>query len=408
MPADAPKIENAPGLVWRQRKRQQLWVATWQCRSDLAALGYKPNRLDLWQGRKEELGPDDVAFITKHCQDLQGDMLVYSRGGVPELLPYDGTLKGLAVAYLNNGESNFSKLRYHTRKYYNTLIKRIVEDHGAELVRDTRAKHMKMWHENWTHERGVAMSHALMGMLRTLFGFGATFVEDEECERLCAVLHRMKFKMPAKREEALTAEQAITIRAEAHKRGLHSIALAQAIQFECTFRQKDVIGEWVPQGEPGLSDVIDDRGRKWLRGIRWEEIDADLILRHTTSKRQKPIEINLNLAPMVMEELALLSERPTKGPIIVSEKSKLPWYNNEFRRYWRKCATAVGVPSEVKNMDSRAGAISEATDAGAPLEHVRHAATHSNIQTTQGYSRNSRSKVDNVMQIRAASRQKNT
>jgi hypothetical protein len=33
--------------------------------------------------------------------------------------------------------------------------------------------------------------------------------------------------------------------------GWHSIALAQAIQFDCALRQKDVIGEWVPESEPG-------------------------------------------------------------------------------------------------------------------------------------------------------------
>ena len=38
-------------------------------------------------------------------------------------------------------------------------------------------------------------------------------------------------------------------------------------------------------------------------------------------------------------------------------------------------------------MDSRAGAISEAIDAGTELKHVRHAATHGEILMTQKYSR---------------------
>jgi site-specific recombinase XerD len=57
-------------------------------------------------------------------------------------------------------------------------------------------------------------------------------------------------------------------------------------------------------------------------------------------------------------------------------------------------------------MDSRAGAISEATDAGADLEHVRHAATHSDISMTQRYSRNSVEKVANVQHKRASHRNK--
>jgi site-specific recombinase XerD len=185
--------------------------------------------------------------------------------------------------------------------------------------------------------------------------------------------------------------------------GRPSIALAQAFQFELMLRQKDVIGEWVPIREPGISDVQAD-GLKWLRGIRWEEIDQNMVLRHLTSKRQKMIEVSLRNAPMVIEEMALLGAQPANGPIIVSEWDRLPWTGPEFRRWWRIVAEAAGVPKEVRNMDSRAGAISEATDAGADLEHVRHAATHSNISMTQRYSRGAEGKIENVQKLRAEHR----
>ena len=42
-------------------------------------------------------------------------------------------------------------------------------------------------------------------------------------------------------------------------------------------RQKDVIGEWVPRSEPGPSDIWNSDGEKWLRGLRWQEIDGNLI-----------------------------------------------------------------------------------------------------------------------------------
>ena len=48
-------------------------------------------------------------------------------------------------------------------------------------------------------------------------------------------------------------------------------------------------------------------------------------------------------------------------------------------------------------MDSRAGAISEATDAGADLEHIRQAATHSDIAMTQRYSRGDADKTKSVL-----------
>jgi hypothetical protein len=58
--------------------------------------------------------------------------------------------------------------------------------------------------------------------------------------------------------------------------------------------------------------------------------------------------------------------------------------------------------------DGRAGAISEATAAGAELEHVKHAATHSNICTTQRYSRQGEEKIANVQQLRVEGRKNKT
>jgi hypothetical protein len=270
------------------------------------------------------------------------------------------------------------------------------------------------------------MAHSMMAMLRTVIGFGSKILEKDECIRVSTVLHESRFPVSKAREVHLTAEHAAAVRAQAHAAGRPSIALAQAIQFECILRQKDVIGEYVPQTEAGITDVI--RGNdKWLRGIRWEEIDDNLTLTHVTSKRLKEISVDLKMAPMVIEELhrrfpgfleivrdgeaeRLVVHRdrlPASGPIIVSESTDLPWMAPEFRRVWRELADKAGVPKNVRNMDSRAGAITEATDAGADIEHVRHAATHSDIKQTQKYSRGQNDKVVNVQQKRVAHRSRN-
>lgn len=55
----APKIENAPGLVWRRRKTG--WEARWQCRTDLGKEGFKPRVVRLWFGT--ELTETNVAYI---------------------------------------------------------------------------------------------------------------------------------------------------------------------------------------------------------------------------------------------------------------------------------------------------------------------------------------------------------
>lgn len=421
------KVGAAPGLVWIQRANDQ-WVARWQCRTDILQLGFLVKSVKL--GTYTSQGPtvEEWAFISDTCKSLQQEMLMWRREKLdleptkekpaPEAVKdasdivLDGTLAGLIRCFTTDPDSPFQKIRYYSKQYYRTLCGLIEREYGSLLLSDTenmRGRKFRRWHENWAAEGKLAGAHGKMGMLRTLFGYGATILEDPDCIRLKTIMSGMKFETPKYRTERLTAAQAVALRAAAHKLKKPSIALAQAFQFELMLRQKDVIGEWVPLGEPGMSDIYCTNLKKgwrykWLRGIRWEEIDENMVLSHITSKRQKRITISLKNAPMVMEELALLGELPKTGPIIRSEMDGLPYDAVEFRRHWRICADAAGIPKTVRNMDSRAGAISEATDAGADLEHVRHAATHSNIAMTQRYSRGAEEKIAHVQKLRVQKR----
>lgn len=400
------KVRSAPGLAWKKR-RNEVFEARWQCRTDIVEKGFKVKSVKLWSGTGDPT-KEEWDFIADTCRALQEEMLAWSRGAFNESVVFNGTLSGLMHCYRSDPDSNFKKkggLRYASKTYYSALMSLIGREYGSVYLSELKARTFLRWYEDWSKDGKVAGAHARMKMLRTLFSFGASMLEEEECQRLSAILSKMKFAMAPARSERLTADQVVKIRAKAHELGRPSIALAQAFQFELMLRQKDCVGEWVPVSEPGMSDIIVD-GYKWLRGIRWEEIDDNLILTHVTSKRQKEIRVNLRNAPMVMEELEKLGQRPTSGPIVVRERDNLPWDAVEFRRWWRKVADECGIPKEVRNMDSRAGAISEATDANADLEHVRHAATHSNISMTQRYSRGAEAKIANVQRLRVEHRNK--
>lgn len=397
------RVRSAPGLVWKTRANS-VYEARWQARTDLTQRGYPVKSVRLWQGTGDPTR-EEWDFISDTCHQCQQEMLVWSRGGVVGPGVFTGTLSSLMDCYRADPDSGFAKLRYSSRTHYEDLMRPMRKDHGDEALTAMKARTFLRWHEKWSEGGKVAMGHSNIGMLRTLFSFGATILEDAECARLSGVLSKMRFAMPKARTERLTAAQATAIRAKAWEMDRPSIALAQAFQFELMLRQRDVIGEWIPVAEPGMSDTI-HKGYKWLRGIRWEEIDANMTLRHITSKRQKEIVVNLRNAPMVMEEIGKLSDIPTSGPIIRSEWDELPWAAVEFRRWWRQVADACGIPKTVRNMDSRAGAISEATDAGADLEHVRHAATHSNISMTMRYSRGAEEKIAQVQKLRVENRNK--
>ena len=408
-----PHVEGAPGLTWR--KTAKGWEALWRARADIVRKGFAPKNRRLWSG----IEPTEIEakMIADQCTSLQDEMLLFSRGGLPEIGTFDGTLAALAKCYQIDPDSTYHKSRFSVRRNHDRMLRRISDKHGDVRLADIRGRMILGWHKDWSHQgEKVAIGHAFVAMLRSLFGFGRTILEDPECERLSGLLSGMRFPMTKPRTERLTAHQAAAVRAQARIAGWPSIAIAQAIQFDLMLRQKDVIGEWVPLREPGMSATVRG-GLKWVIGVDYAEIDAKLILRHTTSKRGKPIEVDLKLAPMVLEELAAVAgvtpgalareHLPASGPIVVCETTGTPYSAAEFRRKWRICADLAGVPKEVKNMDSRSGAISEATDAGADLEKIRHAATHSDISMTQRYSRGSVEKTAEVMQLRKDYRSKN-
>src|SRR5262245_7600255 len=410
---EPPRVENAPGIAWRKLKGG--WEARWRPRHDLVLRGLPMKQVRLWLGW--DASDVEKKWLSDVCTALQSEMLVWSRGNLPCVGTFDGTINGLITLYRADPDSTYRKLRYGTRVNYDNVMDRIaqnkwIDENGVERVigemdiRDIKARTVLRWHELWSAGGKLHMGHRAIGMLRTIINYGATFLEDAECERVSSKLHGMRFPQGKPRGQIITADQVVAVRAKAHELGRHSIALAQAFQFELMLRQRDVIGEWMPISEP-VPSAITDGNAKWARGLRWNEIDANLILRHVTSKRQKEIIVDLRKAPMVMEELELVQkmhELPSDGPVIVYERTGRPYIAHQFRHAWRTVADATGIPRDVRNMDSRAGAISEATDAGADLEHVRHAATHSDIAMTQRYSRAGEEKTAKVMELRAANR----
>jgi hypothetical protein len=272
------------------------------------------------------------------------------------------TLKRLIDEYRNDPESSFLDLQYQVRMKQDRLLARISREHGSNQLRNIRARTLMAWYRIWLTGGKIAASHKLISQLRVLFRFGFTMRDDTDCGRLLDALSKIRLQNSEPRTVQMSADHANSIRMTARERfGWPSMALAQALQFELLMSQKDVIGEWVPESEPGISNVR-FRGQKWLRGLRWSDIDKNMVLRHSLGKSRRRIEVDLRTAPMVMEELALLAGvspelltrdmLPATGPVITNEINALPWSPNEFRRKWRKAADAAGLPKEIKNTDS--------------------------------------------------------
>ena len=273
-------------------------------------------------------------------------------------------MSDLIEHYLNDSESPFHKLRHATKSSYQGHMKRLRAACGDKPLSELKPANFWEFYEEWTADGRTSMGNALMAIVRVLVNFGALTIKNEECERLSGGLRKFRFKPRQTNNEQLTAAQAAAIRARAHAENASSIALAQALQFDLELTQKNTIGEWVPLDDAsGESDVIYER-EKWLRGLRWEEIDANLVLRHPDSGYGEIIEKSLRDAPMVMEELcriagvsspALLARGmlPASGPVVVHDRFGTPWVTAQFRRRWRQFADECGVPKNVFNRNSR-------------------------------------------------------
>ncbi len=415
-----PTFEDAPGLTLKPMKGG--WRARWRARKDLVARGFEPKNVILWAG----VEPTRVQrlFVSERCNKLQAKMLVWASEGISKpVQAFDGTLGALINTYLTDKASGFHKKEYCTRRYYERMFKLVVNGHkrgiypgrGATRIADIKTRDIIVWHDEWSEDGArISMGNSLITMLRIAVNFGAGILEDEDCERVCGKLHRKHFENAKPRTVRIMRDQVNAICDAARAAGLPMVALAQAIQFDFTWRQKDVLGESIPVSEKPPSATLDGN-MKWVKGLVWQEIDADLIVHHITSKRKKLSEPDLKLAPLVLAELERMypgcstdrTRLPANGPVIINQHTGIPYYADDFRGEWRKLAEECGVPLNVQNRDSRAGAISEAIAMGANAAHVRDAATHSSVEQTYEYSRAGRENTATVQALRADKSKKN-
>lgn len=278
------------------------------------------------------------------------------------------TISALIAAYRTDKQSSHSKLSYRVRLDRDRYLARLQRDYGHYAVGLLNGRILFHWYRKWSRDGKVAVGNALIGQLRAASKYGMLYLEDPDCERLVLLLDKMVLSSVVPRNTRMSAAHVDAIRSKAREIGYFSIALAQAFQYEALLPQRDVIGEWLPKAEATEPIKVERGGYAWVGGLCWEEIDEDFVLRHRTSTREGWVAIDLKKQPMVFEELhntlwsykqprpLLRSHLPQSGPVVVYEASAFPWKAVAFRTIWRKIADIVGVPADVKNKDSRAGA----------------------------------------------------
>jgi hypothetical protein len=396
---------------------------SWSPRSDLTARGYTGKTVKLWP--RESVPPQQSEptraqweVICAWCVRYHAEQLLWARGGVDNdpKSQFDGTVGSLIEIFQKHKRSPFKAVRYSSQITYAHQLGTLKAAIGKVRVKHISFDDISNWQEefadNGDGSKPVKSRAAnLIVMLKRIVIFGALVLPREAgCHDICDIFKKMADahlmeSRRGRRKEYMTAAQCRMLREKAHERGFPSIALEQAFAFELGLRQKDVIGEWIPVKWPGLSDVICGT-KKWLIGFRWEEIDADLVLRHRLSKSVHGAQTlmdpeagtwkawDLRVCPMILEELQRLcgapvdrTKLPASGPVIVSETTGRPWGTRQFQYDWRDCAKAAGLPKTLQNRDSRPGAATEADVAGADKDKVRRGLGHSKGATTDIYLR---------------------
>ena len=362
------------------------------------------------------------AWIAK-ADSEQGESLTRTR--------YDGSVRSACRIYQEHPFSRFRKVKHNTRKTYETSLKLIETTVGSRLIRNLNVLTVEYWYDQWrkgavlVDDEGnetigperVDRAHDAVSMFKTVIYFMSA-LRHADCKLLASELEHVKFEKGGAREQELTyAHVTAFIRTalEFGQKGLMPqdralyLAITTAAQFELMVRQKDIIGDWAPKRAdrvlPGGIGTLELGSEIWTGFFTWENIPGwRWRMKTSKSKYRAPADFDLTKYTLLLPLLELVPEGESRTGAIIKGEHGLPVRYRSFVKWWRKIATAAGIPLDVENMDARAGGATEAEEAGATLEAIQGAMTHSKKEMTLNYIRRRTKKIADVADLRNASR----
>lgn len=342
----------------------------------------------------------------------------------PGTAKYDGTVLSACRVYQTHKMSRFHKVKHNTRKTYVDSLKVIEQTVGARQIRRLTTLDVMHWYDQWkkpAHEGGaerIDRAHDAVSMFRTVLWF-MTALRVPECKLLAEELKALKFEKGGAREEEMTYLQVTSFIRKALELGeagvmprdrAHYMALGTAAMFELLLRQKDIIGERLTAAQlvrtkvPKGATVLKFDGFAWAGFFTWESMPGWIWRMKTSkSKYRAAADFDLTRYGLLMPLLEAVPQSQRSGAVIKDETGR-PVREGSYRRWFRQIARAAGIPDEVWNMDTRAGGATEAEEAGAELELIQNALTHSEPRTTLRYVRRRSKKIAMVADIRKLDR----
>ncbi len=403
----------APGLKRRARKtgpNRRIWLPR---PADIKA-GYLPKSMPI----PEDASDEEAAAI---CCKLQEGLKLWRKTGTTIVSPNKGTWAHVIAEYKFKENSPYDGLSDRTRKDYDGYMKSIEAMIGKRLVSSTCGDDLWRWYKKWTkcpdhlsipkaEKAGIDLKFVQakhhLGMIRRLARM-AVLLGLKDCNHIEELFEGLRSRMRGakSRSDYPTWEQVQDLIEKADAANRWSIGTATLMQFELGQRQGDIIGRWsdIPEGYKG---GIHDRGTMWTDGVTWGDIDDSWTITISQNKSNGEIVLPFHLreTPHLFGRLQGVPLDKRVGPIIVSETTGRPYRGSNFSTVFRKIANDAQWPKELWNMDSKAGAATEATDAGASTKEVQSLTGHKTEQMANRYARITEKKRSKVTMLRQESR----
>jgi hypothetical protein len=331
-----------------------------------------------------------------HALLLRAQMLEW--GSHDQVSPYTGTLKSLVARYQTDPESPYRDLRHTTQLTYHKHLRLLVQHKGERRIDKLTGGDIRRWYKEIA-QGGTRQSYAylMVSILKAVVAYGAS-EGYADCGRMRESMSAARFSNGPARTTRMTYAQVRAFRDAAHKMDRASMALGVTPQFECSLRQRDVIGEWIKDGT---------QAPRWQNGLTWSHIGQDGILRKT-SKTGAPAEHRISDHPELATELDRVPLDRRVGPLVVNEQFGVPYTAEQYRKSFREIARTAGIPDNVWNMDARAGAITEAWESGAEPAAVMAMATHTQLTTSRRYNRSNVEQISRAARLRLERRKDET
>jgi hypothetical protein len=361
---------------------------------------------------------------------------IAAQGNEPRLTKsrYDGSMRAACRIYQEHPLSDFHTVKFTTKKFYITCLRRIEATVGARLIRNLTKHDFKHWYTEWRKgevsiddegnkvvgpER-IDRAHDTIAMVRTVIYFMAGD-GNVECEKIAARLEKIKFEKGGARQEELTYQHAtafIRTAFDLSRKGVIPaeralmMSIGVAAQFELMLRQMDIIGEWAPIGAkrklPSGIATMDlpaiNPTEQWAGFFTWEGIAGwRWHMKTSKSKYRAGQDFDLTRHSLLLPLLEGVPLHERVGAIVKGQHG-LPIRARSYGNWFRDIARPAGIPDAVWNMDARAGGAGEADEAGATIEEIRDGLTHTTTATTVRYIRRRGTKAAALADKRSARR----